>query len=80
MGHDGDGLRRGVAAPLSADSSLLLPDSSQARRIRPYPCPIRPFLGFVACGLPVELYNPPKEVARVNGLSTHTHTHTESRS
>ena len=44
------GLGKGVTLALAADSSLNLPDSSQARPIRPCPCPIRPFLGFVHLG------------------------------
>ncbi len=45
------GCRVALAADSSqplADSSLNSPDSSQALPIRPCPCPIRPFLGFVA--------------------------------
>ena len=51
-----EGAGAGVSDSLStADSSLDLPDSSQARAIRPYPYPIRPFLVFVVSGRTIRL-------------------------
>ena len=58
---------------LAADSSLNLPDSSQARPIRPYPCPIRPILDLRLDGFFLP-HKKPEVWWRVWKV-IHTHTH-----